>query len=200
MSRRMTMNKQKNKQITMSAIFAALVFLATLTGAVAPIGGGAYVHIGDAMIYLAALVLPLPYAVCASAIGAGLADLMLGSAIYIIPTVIVKSLLVVAAKGVSKLSSKSVIKDILVCLTGVVTVAGYYVAEVVLLLISGSEFTVALSVGAANSILFNTIHALASAAVYMILSGAVRSFMDKRKNAPAETDASDDSSSEDITE
>lgn len=196
----MTMNKQKNKQITMSAIFAALVFLATLTGAVAPIGGGAYVHIGDAMIYLAALVLPLPYAVCASAIGAGLADLMLGSAIYIIPTVIVKSLLVVAAKGVSKLSSKSVIKDILVCLTGVVTVAGYYVAEVVLLLISGSEFTVALSVGAANSILFNTIQALASAAVYMILSGAVRSFMDKRKNAPAETDASDDSSSEDITE
>ncbi len=169
--------------ITTSAIFAALIYVATLTGAVAPIGGGAYIHIGDTFIYIAALVLPLPSAVSAAVIGAGLADLTLGSAIYIIPSIIIKSLVVITIKAPLKLTDNPVLQDFLICLSGIVTVAGYYVAEFVLLLISGSNFVSAISVAAANSVIFNILQALASAALYAFVSGAVRKFVGRRKKS-----------------
>ena len=37
---------------------------------------GGYIHLGDALIYLAAVLLPAPYAMAAGAIGGGLADLL----------------------------------------------------------------------------------------------------------------------------
>lgn len=175
------MNDGKTKQLTSCALFAALVFGATLTGAMAPIGGGAYIHIGDAMIYLAALLLPTPYAVASAAVGAALADFTLGSTIYIIPTIIVKSLVVLAAKGLMKLTEKPVIQDILICLSGIVTVVGYYIAEIILLVISGSSFSAALGSAAVSSVMFNVLQAGASAVIYLIVGGAVRNIVNKRK-------------------
>lgn len=177
------MNGSKTKQLTSCALFAALIFGATLTGAMAPIGGGAYIHIGDAMIYLAVLLLPAPYAVASAAVGAALADFTLGSTIYIIPTIIVKSLVVLAAKGLMKLTEKPVMQDILICLSGIVTVAGYYAAEIVLLVISGSSFSAALTSAAVSSIMFNAIQAGASAVIFLIVGGAVRKIIAKKKLA-----------------
>ena len=176
------MNKQHVKNLTTAALMAGLVFAVTLvTGSLAAIGGGAYIHVGDAMVYIAALVLPTPFAVLAAAVGAGLADLMLGSAIYIIPTVIVKSLVVIVAKGLMKFSEKPALQDLLICASGVVTVIGYYIAEVVILLVTGSEFKAAVFTGAANSIIFNIVQMLASAAVYMFIAGAVRKYNNKKQ-------------------
>ena len=61
--------------IVIAAMFAAMT--AVLTAFVqikTPTGG--YVHLGDAMIYLTASFLPMPYAVLAAALGGGLADLL----------------------------------------------------------------------------------------------------------------------------
>jgi uncharacterized repeat protein (TIGR04002 family) len=79
--------------LTFSGIFAALVFAATFFLHI-PVGfGGGYVHAGDSFVFLAASVLPAPLAMAASAIGAGLSDLMTpGAAAWLLPTVIVKSL------------------------------------------------------------------------------------------------------------
>lgn len=175
------MNGSKTKQLTSCALFAALIFGATLTGAMAPIGGGAYIHIGDAMIYLAVLLLPAPYAVASAAVGAALADFTLGSTIYIIPTIIVKSLVVLAAKGLMRLTEKPVMQDILICLSGIVTVVGYYLAEIVLLVLSGSSFSAAMLSAAVNSIMFNALQAGASAVIFLIAGGAVRRIINKKR-------------------
>ena len=190
------MKSTKLKMLTNGAMFAAIIFAATLTGAVAPIGGGAYIHIGDAAIYVAVLLLPTPYAVAAAAIGAALADFTLGSAIYIIPTIIVKSLLVLTAKGLMKLTKNPLLQDILICLAGVVTVAGYYVAELVLLLISGSDLGAAAAGAFFDSVPFNAIQAGASAVLFLVLAGAVRGILGRRKRRAV---SSDDVSSDDVS-
>ena len=193
------MNREKTKRLTTCALFAAFIFAVTaITGALALTGGGGYIHIGDAVIYLAALALPLPYAVGAAAVGAAFADLTLGSAIYIIPTIIVKSLVVLTAKGLMRTTSKPVLQDALICLSGIVTVAGYYVAEVVLQLFSGSAFGAAVKAAAVNSILSNTLQALASAAVFIFAAGAYRRIVDKKelKSGQSENNGDDSGSEE----
>ena len=68
----------KTRKITMSALFTAMVCVATLfIHLPVPMTGG-YVHIGDALIYLAATMMPMPYGMAAAALGAGLADAMGG--------------------------------------------------------------------------------------------------------------------------
>ena len=78
------------KLICISAMFAALVFVATfLVKVPLPIG---YVHIGDGIVFLAAALLPTPYAMVAAGVGVGLADLCDGYAAYIPITVLIRIL------------------------------------------------------------------------------------------------------------
>ena len=82
--------------LAVSAMFAAMVTVTTAYLFHIPIGSnGGYIHVGDAFIYLAAAFLPLPYAAAASAVGAALADVLTGAAVYAIPTLIIKALMVV---------------------------------------------------------------------------------------------------------
>ena len=157
--------KISTKKLTESALFAALVFVATLTGAVAPIGGGAYIHIGDALIYTAALFLPLPYAMASAVIGESFADIILGSAMYVPATIVTKAAVVLFAKFMLKYAKTPVMQDALVCLSGVVNILGYFAAECIMLSSVGA---------AAGGIMFNALQALASAVVFMIISAPAR--------------------------
>ena len=81
--------KNKNiKLITLSGLFAAIIFI--LTAYIHIPSHNGYTHIGDAFIYLSASILPLPYAISASVIGAGLADILSGFAIWTPATIVVK--------------------------------------------------------------------------------------------------------------
>lgn len=51
-----------------------------------------YTHIGDAFIYLAGALLPWPYAVGAGAVGAALADLLGGYAVWAPASILIKAL------------------------------------------------------------------------------------------------------------
>lgn len=83
----------KVKTLVISALLAAIICVTTIVFHI-PVGNnGGYVHIGDSFIYIAASILPLPYAMAASAVGAGLADIFSGAAIWVIPTIIIKPLL-----------------------------------------------------------------------------------------------------------
>lgn len=86
------MKSNNVRLVAFTGMFAALVFLVTWAIHVPAGLNGGYVHFGDALVYLAASMLPLPYAMAASAIGAGLSDMMSGAPLWIIPTVIIKSL------------------------------------------------------------------------------------------------------------
>ncbi len=84
---------QKLRFLTVSALFAAAITVMTAYLLHIPLPTGGYVHIGDTLIYLAACLLPIPYAAAASAIGAGLADL-LTAPVWVLPTLIIKALVV----------------------------------------------------------------------------------------------------------
>lgn len=79
------------KKISFSAICASLIFAVTwLVSVPIPGGGGAYLNLGDAMIYISAGILGGPVGCAAAAIGSCLADIAYGSMIYAIPTFVIK--------------------------------------------------------------------------------------------------------------
>ena len=122
------MEKKINvKQLTLCGVLAALVFVLTYFPKVpVPVTGG-YVHLGDGAIFLAALLLG-PLGIPAAAIGSGLADLIGGYMLYVIPTVIIKGLVaLVAWKLYRKGSWVSAV--VAFVLAEVVMVLGYFVFE-----------------------------------------------------------------------
>lgn len=119
----------KTRYMVTTSLFSALIFLTTAYILHIPIGGNnGYVHIGDAFIYLGAAILPTPYALVCAAIGAGMADFASGSAIWIIPTIIIKPILVLffTSKEGKIINTRNVISGILAGLVGWVL---YMVAE-----------------------------------------------------------------------
>ena len=101
-------NTKKTKDMVYAALFAAMIFLTTAYLFHLPAPNGGYIHLGDAFIYLAACVLPRGYAALASAVGAGLSDLISpGGAPWVIPTVIIKSLMVLPFRKQGRFMTKS---------------------------------------------------------------------------------------------
>lgn len=115
------------KQLTLCGVLAALVFVLTYFPKVpVPVTGG-YVHLGDGAIFLAVLLLG-PLGIPAAAIGSGLADLIGGYMLYVIPTVIIKGLVaLVAWKLYRKGSWVSAV--VAFVLAEAVMVLGYFVFE-----------------------------------------------------------------------
>lgn len=84
----------KTMKLTLTGIMAALIAIMTAYVAHIPIGvNGGYVHFGDSIIYLAAALLPTPYAMAAAAIGGGLADLITAP-MWAPATIVIKMLIV----------------------------------------------------------------------------------------------------------
>lgn len=119
----------KTKLVVLTGLFAAIICISIAFIFHIPTGiNGGYIHVGDTFIYLAACFLPMPYAMIAAAIGGGLADGLTGAMIWVIPTIIIKPLLVPAF---SYKSSKILCKrnTIAVFISGVIGVVGYFLAE-----------------------------------------------------------------------
>ena len=58
------------RYLTMTGLMAALITIMTAYICHIPVGvNGGYIHFGDSLIYLAAVLLPRPYALAAAAIG-----------------------------------------------------------------------------------------------------------------------------------
>ena len=122
------MEKKINvKQLTLCGVLAALVFVLTYLPKVpVPVTGG-YVHLGDGAIFLAALLLG-PLGIPAAAIGSGLADLIGGYMLYVIPTVIIKGLVALVGWKLYKKGSW-VSAVVAFVLAEAVMVLGYFVFE-----------------------------------------------------------------------
>lgn len=83
------------KYLTMTGLMAAMITIMTAYICHIPTGAnGGYIHFGDSLIYLAAVLLPTPYALAAAAIGGGLADL-LTAPMWTIATIIIKMLITI---------------------------------------------------------------------------------------------------------
>lgn len=145
------------KNVLMTALFAAMIYVVTSFVKIPTYQG--YIHVGDGIMYLAAALLPAPYSIAAAAIGGGLADYLSGFAVWVLPTVMIKS--AEAAMFTSK-ENKIVNRHniIAVILSSVVCVAGYYLAEGILY----GNFVSALA-----SIPTNLIQAVGSAVLFIFV-------------------------------
>lgn len=111
----------KMRRIVASGLFAALIYVFTAYLHI-PTGAG-YTHAGDGLIYLAACILPTPYAMAAGAIGGALSDGLTGFLIWMPATIIIKA--VTAAffsnKGEKILTLRnilSIIPSLILCIAG----------------------------------------------------------------------------------
>ena len=87
-------SQSKVRYLTMTGLMAALITIMTAYICHIPVGAnGGYIHFGDSLIYLAAVLLPRPYALAAAAIGGGMADI-LTAPIWAPATIIIKMLIV----------------------------------------------------------------------------------------------------------
>ena len=86
-------------------MLASLVCVATmLIKLPSPLGG--YINLGDCFVLLSGWLLPLPFGACAAGVGSALADLFSGYAVYAIPTLVIKALMALSARGVFLLFSQ----------------------------------------------------------------------------------------------
>lgn len=127
------MYQTKTKKLCLAGLFAAIIFVTTAYFFHIPTGtNGGYLHFGDAFVYLAGSILPAPYAIAASAIGAGLSDaLSPGGIIWLPATVIIKSLVALCFTYQSKtiLCRRNYFALGGAC---IITLVGYYFAGIVL--------------------------------------------------------------------
>ena len=126
------MKKNHIKLTCMTAIFAALVYVVTAYLHIPTYNG--YVHCGDGFIFIAACLLPMPYSVIVGVLGAMLADLLTGFAIWAPGSMIIKGLL--ALLFTCKSNKILTVRNLIMLLpAALVSAGGYYLYEV---LITGS--------------------------------------------------------------
>lgn len=125
--------KQANKlkYLTLTGLMAAMITIMTAYICHIPTGiNGGYIHFGDAIIYLAATLLPTPYALVAAAIGGGVADL-LTAPIWAPATILIKMMIALpfTCKSTKIITPRNITAAILAYfISGV----GYFFAECLL--------------------------------------------------------------------
>ena len=119
------------KRLAVSALFAAMICVVTAYIFHIPICmNGRYIHFGDVFVFLAAAMLPKPYAIAAAIVGSCLADI-LTMPIWAIPTLVIKLLVVLpfSSKGEKLLTKRNLAAALL---SAPISCAGYYLAEALL--------------------------------------------------------------------
>ena len=156
------------KPLIISALFTAITVVLTSFVKI-PIGNG-YIHTGDSIIYLASCILPFPYAIFVAAIGGALSDTLTGYAIYIIPTIVIKTLITLpyTPKNDTILSIRNATMTIP---AGIITVIGYFMTGLILYGWSGAMF----------ELFGNAIQAAGSAALFIILANTLDKIGFKQK-------------------
>ena len=120
------MKDQKIRLMCIAGIFTAIVFVFTAYLHIPSHTG--YTHVGDGFIYLAACMLPLPYAMFVGAGGALLADCLTGYAIWAPGSIIIKT---VAVLFFSRKSARIIsVRNLLALIPAwAVCIGGYYLYE-----------------------------------------------------------------------
>lgn len=122
------------KKIVMTALFAALACVATMSIRIPTPGTGGYIHPGDAIVILAGVILGPVYGLLAGGIGSAMADLLGGYFVYVPITFAIKGLIALFAGLVyQKIAKDSKSRYIAVLLGGVIDIVlvagGYFICE-----------------------------------------------------------------------
>ena len=145
--------------IALAGLFAALIFVMTAYLPRIPTARG-YIHIGDAAVYLAASILPRPFAAAAAALGGFLADALTGYIIWAPYTLIIKACLTFAftSRGRTIMNGRNFLAS---AAAFPVTIGGYYLAAMIM---TGSALAPLAEVPA------NAVQAAGSMALYSLFA------------------------------
>lgn len=130
------MNINSNlKKIVMTALFAALACVATMSIRIPTPGTGGYIHPGDAIVILSGVILGPVWGLLAAGIGSAMADLLGGYFIYVPITFAVKGIVAFAAgmiyQKVGKTSKSRYAAVVLGGIADIIFVAGgYFLCEI----------------------------------------------------------------------
>ena len=159
-------NKKSLLKITYTAIFTAIILISTSSIKFSTGLGEGYIHLGDCFVYLSACVLPFPYCLIAGALGGALADILSGYAIWAIPTMIIKMLNAVPFVVMCRKHKSNIILSkhivLMTVVSGIITILGYFVSECILYSVASATL----------SLIGNTIQAVASGIVFIIIAKA----------------------------
>lgn len=114
----------KTKKLSLGALFVALTLVATMMAI--PMAFG-YINLGDGIILTAGYLLGPYYGMLAGALGAAMADITLGYAQYILPTLILKGIMGFLA-GVASTKKGKTAWIYYIC-AGFIMITGYYLFD-----------------------------------------------------------------------
>ena len=98
------------------------------------VDSGNYINLGDCAVFVCALLLGGPWGALVAAVGSALADFFVGSAVYAIPTILIKGGMAFLAAWFIKTKSNSWATYIkLVCFCGLIMVAGYFLFDLIIM-------------------------------------------------------------------
>lgn len=133
------MIKQNNvTRVVMTALMMGIIMVATMFIKIMVPFTQEYIHLGDAMIFLAVLVLGWKYGAIASAVGAALGDILGGFAIWAPWTFGIKAVMAIAmglfisatvGKKQRTIGGIPLLQIVGMIIAGAVMVAGYYLAS-----------------------------------------------------------------------
>ena len=115
----------KTRQLTLTAMMTAFVFVATFVPKI-PIPLG-YAHLGDAAIFLAVMFFGRRVGILSGVIGSALADFLSGFPIWMVPTIFIKA---AEAEIFWRLREKNFLLGLIAA--GLVMAAGYTLAGAIL--------------------------------------------------------------------
>ena len=172
-----TTTNSKLKKIVLTALFAALSCVATMSIKLPTPGTGGYIHPGDAIVILSGVVLGPGYGLLAAGIGSALSDLIGGYFVYVPITFVIKGLVALVSGLIyQKMSHSGKNRYLAVILGGVTDIVfvagGYFICEFFLY---GS--------GAAASIPANIIQGIGGLVISAVLYPVLIAIPDVRQAA-----------------
>ena len=170
-----TVQSDRIKTIIITALFAALTFVATSIIKIPTVTQG-YIHPGDGLVLLSGLLLGPLWGTLAAGVGSALSDILGGYFVYAPATFIIKALSALVAflifRALTKKETKGSILKVIAAGVGgeAVMVLGYFVFEIFMIaIVNGTNLTAGLAVAAAG-IIPNVIQGVVGIAISSLLS------------------------------
>lgn len=116
------------KLLRSALIFLFFIFFTALAGQPFPAG---YFHLADPLVMMAAVALPLPYALIIAVLGCAAVDWIKGYFLLTFITVVAKILLVLAVKGLLKLPAAKQYPDLVAAPAALISIPLYYLGAAI---------------------------------------------------------------------
>ncbi|MEW9094305.1 MAG: ECF transporter S component [Clostridiaceae bacterium] len=133
---RRELSNSRTLEITQMALMTSIICVATMMIRIPTIMGIGYVHLGDSMVFLAAILFGKRKGIITSALGMSLADFLSGYAYYVPFTFLIKGIMALIVSSIAyrkDYQGKNVLNNIFAfTVSGVWMVFGYFITKIVL--------------------------------------------------------------------